>query len=212
VRSNAADVATALAGLAPEGAVVIGMSLGGLTAIALAAIAPRMVRALVLVDTVPGAKVARARHIVEAVEEWTTFNDFDAELARLLRAQPSRSASSVRRGMLNNAVRRDDGTWLWRWARHGAPDTSGLRHPSAASIHPELWEDLERIEVPVMLVRGMLPGSVLDEDNETDLRRRAPGARVVRVPSAGHSVHSDAPLDLAAQVGEFLTDNDLIER
>jgi pimeloyl-ACP methyl ester carboxylesterase len=39
------------------------MSLGGLTAIALGAEAPELVRKLVLVDVLPGIKDQRARHI-----------------------------------------------------------------------------------------------------------------------------------------------------
>src|SRR5215510_14398121 len=46
----AADVAEAVRTLAPDAAVVVGMSLGGLTAIALTAIAPELVRALALID------------------------------------------------------------------------------------------------------------------------------------------------------------------
>src|SRR5215472_2181747 len=53
-RSNAEDVATVIRAAAPEARGVIGMSLGGLTAIALAGIAPELVRALVLVDVTPG--------------------------------------------------------------------------------------------------------------------------------------------------------------
>ena len=52
--SNARDVATVIRTLAPDARAVVGMSLGGVTAIALAAAAPELVRALVLVDITPG--------------------------------------------------------------------------------------------------------------------------------------------------------------
>src|SRR5262249_46628384 len=53
---NAADVAAAVRALAPAAQAVVGMSLGGLTAIALSAEAPELVRGLVLVDVLPGIK------------------------------------------------------------------------------------------------------------------------------------------------------------
>src|SRR6202000_3218215 len=52
---NAAAVQSVIAELAPEADLVVGMSLGGLTAIGLGAIAPHLVRELVLVDVTPSA-------------------------------------------------------------------------------------------------------------------------------------------------------------
>jgi pimeloyl-ACP methyl ester carboxylesterase len=54
VRDNAVDIATAIRQLAPAARGVIGMSLGGLTTIAMAAAAPELVRRVVLVDVTPG--------------------------------------------------------------------------------------------------------------------------------------------------------------
>ena len=38
---------------------------------------------------------------------------------------------------------------------------------------------------------------VVDDDDEAELVRRRPDARVVRVEGAGHSVQGDRPLELA---------------
>src|SRR5215470_4923918 len=54
VEGNARDVAAVVRAAAPSARGVIGMSLGGLTGIALAGLAPEVVRALVLVDVTPG--------------------------------------------------------------------------------------------------------------------------------------------------------------
>src|SRR3984957_8896051 len=48
--ANAVDVAEVVRQLAPESAAVVGMSLGGLTTIALTKVAPEVVRKVVLVD------------------------------------------------------------------------------------------------------------------------------------------------------------------
>jgi esterase len=52
-------------------------------------------------------------------------------------------------------------------------------------------------------VRGMRPGSVVDDDAEAELRRRRPDARVEHV-DAGHSVQGDQPVELARLLADFL--------
>src|SRR5579872_184868 len=203
---DAADVAGAVRALAPEAHAVVGMSLGGLTTIALAAHAPEVVRKVVLVDVLPGIKGERARHITDFVNRPPTFDSFDELLELTVRFNPTRSVSSLRRGILHNAVQQDDGTWIWRWARHGPrPTARAANDPAAAQrLFEQLWQLLEAITVPVMLVRGMRPDSVLGDEDEAELRRRLPSARVVHVEAAGHSVQGDAPLELAALIEEFV--------
>ena len=65
--SLATDVGVAIDALAPDAAAVVGMSLGGLTAIALAASRPELVRRLVLVDITPGVDRAKAKAITDFV-------------------------------------------------------------------------------------------------------------------------------------------------
>ena len=62
-----------------------------------------------------------------------------------------------------------------------------------------LWDILGSVTVPVMLVRGMRPQSVVDDKDEAALLERVPTARVEHVQEAGHSVQGDAPLELAAR-------------
>ena len=58
--------------------------------------------------------------------------------------------------------------------------------------------------MPVLLARGMRPDSVLDDEDERELLRRLPGAEVVHVEGAGHSLQGDKPLELAAIIEEFV--------
>jgi pimeloyl-ACP methyl ester carboxylesterase len=60
------------------------------------------------------------------------------------------------------------------------------------------------ITVPVMLARGMRPDSVLGDEDEEELRRRLPSARIVHVEGAGHSLQGDTPLELAALIEDFV--------
>jgi pimeloyl-ACP methyl ester carboxylesterase len=117
-QGNAVNVAVAVRQLAPAAKAVVGMSLGGLTTIALSAVAPELVRTVVLVDVLPGIKGARSRHITDFVNGPPSFSSLDELLERTRRFNPTRSLSSLRRGVLHNAEQQPDGSWVWRWARH----------------------------------------------------------------------------------------------
>jgi pimeloyl-ACP methyl ester carboxylesterase len=209
---NAADVAAAVRQLAPSASAVVGMSLGGLTAIALSAEAPDLVRKLVLVDVLPGIKAQRAQHITAFINGPASFASLDELLERTAQFNPGRSRSSLRRGILHNAEQQPDGTWVWRWARHRPPAAGASTTPAstppadvaAGTRYGSLWEALSSITVPVLLARGMRPDSVLDDDNERELLRRLPSAEVVHVEEAGHSLQGDTPLELAAILERFV--------
>jgi pimeloyl-ACP methyl ester carboxylesterase len=205
-RTNADDIARAMRAVSVAPAAVVGMSLGGLTAIALADGAPELVRTIVLVDVLPGMAPARARHISDFVNGPPTFASFEDLLDRTKRANPTRSESSLRRGIMHNAVQLPDGTWQWRWARHTRPPVEVRQHHASPSglIYEDLWDALTRIRVPILLVRGMRPDSVLRDDDEVRFRARVPHAQVVHVAEAGHSVQGDAPVELARIIAEFV--------
>lgn len=201
---NADDVAAAAAALAPAARAVVGMSLGGLTALALADRYPELVRRLVLVDITPGVDNRKSAAITAFVNGPDSFPDFEAILARTVEHNPTRSVASLRRGILHNAVQRDDGTWVWRYARHrraggeGAGDADSRYRQFA-----RLWDAVSNLTVPLMLVRGMRAQSVVDDADEAELARRRPDARVEHVAGAGHSVQGDAPVELARLIADF---------
>jgi pimeloyl-ACP methyl ester carboxylesterase len=63
---------------------------------------------------------------------------------------------------------------------------------------------VDQLTVPLMLVRGMLPQSVVDDADEAELLRRRPGARIEHVEQAGHSIQGDRPVELAALIADFV--------
>ena len=199
--SNADDVAAAIRALAPNARAVVGMSLGGMTALALATVAPELVRSLVLVDVTPGVDEHKAGAILAFVDGPESFASFDELLARTIEFNPTRSESSLRRGILHNAVQREDGSWVWRYARHRTGDAAlGQEHPDFGS----LWDALSAYGGPLMLVRGMRQQSVVDDADEAELLRRRPDARVEHVAEAGHSVQGDTPVELADLIDDFV--------
>ena len=68
-----------------------------------------------------------------------------------------------------------------------------------------LWDVVSALKVPVMLVRGMLPQSVVDDADEAELLKRQPNARVEHVEGAGHSVQGDKPVELANLIADFVS-------
>ena len=197
---NAGALAVAIAAWAPDAAAVMGMSLGGLTTTVLAARNPDLVRKAVIVDVTPGTDHAKAAPIVSFIDGPETFASFDEILERTIQFNPTRSASSLRRGVLHNARPLDDGRWTWRYDR-----LNRIREEAAEGRvdFGELWEEVSAITCPILLVRGGTSGVVGDED-VTEWLRRQPGSEVVVVEGAGHSVQGDKPLELAALVERFV--------
>lgn len=196
VAGNGEDLATVIAALAPDAVGVVGMSLGGLSSIGLAAHAPELVRALVLVDVTPGVNPEKSAPITAFVDGPDSFANFDELLARTIEHNPTRTVSSLRRGILHNAVQREDGSWVWRYARfrvgeRGRPEFG------------DLWGAVSGLTMPIMLVRG-LAWSVVDDADVAELLRRQPTAKVVNVEGAGHSIQGDRPLELASILSDFL--------
>jgi len=197
IGSNGRDLAAVVAELAPGARGVVGMSLGGMSSIALAAHAPELVRALVLVDITPGVNAEKAAPVTNFVNGPASFDSFEELLARTMEHNPTRTEASLRRGILHNAVQREDGSWVWRYARFRTEPGSAV--PDFA----DWWEAISGLTVPLLLVRG-LAWSVVDDADVAELLRRQPGAMVVEVEGAGHSIQGDRPLELAGILDDFL--------
>ena len=192
---NAEAVAAVIGRLAPRARAVAGMSLGGLTAIRLAASHPGLVRRLVVVDITPGVTAEKSAPIAAFVQGPETFGSFAELLERTVAFNPSRSASSLRRGLLHNARPLPDGRWAWRYDR--------LRPPGGRPDFAGLWAGLAAVAVPVMLVCGSASGVVSKEDR-AEFRRRQPAARLEMVDGAGHSIQGDRPVELARLIEDFV--------
>ncbi len=198
ILSHARDVASALEQLNPGPHALVGMSLGGLVSLVVASERPDLVSSLTLIDITPGVNSQKAKHITDFVNGPATFDSFDALLARTVEHNPTRSVSSLRRGILHNAIEQTDGTWVWRHQRH----------PAAAFVAPDtgnLWERFDVLTMPVTLLRAMGSGSVVDNEDVAELLRRHPDAHVVRVQNSGHSIQGDQPVELAALLNRYAT-------
>lgn len=194
---------------APHPRLVVGMSLGGLTALRIAATEPALVPELVLVDVTPSSpekheQMTKAQMgAVALVQGDRSFPTFEAMLDVTVAASPQRDRKSLRRGVFHNSKQLDDGTWTWRY------DSFRKRNEgSAADQLPEsfsgLWDDVPLITMPTTLVRGANSFFVNDEDAAA-FEKNAPGfQRTIVVPDAGHSVQGDQPAALVAILRDVL--------
>jgi esterase len=206
--SNAEAIAKVLDVLDIHPSVVIGMSLGGLTTIRLAALRPDLVPRAVVVDVTPGV---HRRAIEMTMEERGStaliggpreYDSLDEMVEAVVALTPNRPRSALRRGVLHNARQLDDGRWQWRYDIAGHTD-DGQRQ-EVPDFTP-LWDDVARLAIPLRLVRGAESPFVLEEHLD-ELRARKPDAEIVVVPGAGHAVQSDQPLLLRDQIIDFTDD------
>ena len=176
------DVAVAIEALAPNARVVVGMSLGGQTSMELAVRHPHVVRSLVMVDVTPGVNSEKTKAITDFVDGPQAFASFDELLERTKQFNPTRSESSLRRGILHNAAPAGDGSWEWRYdrgsrARAKQTATRAGRGPSRhvrADAHAR--DDRRRDEPTVGRLRGhRLPDDAGARLAVTGRRRRGRG-------------------------------------
>jgi pimeloyl-ACP methyl ester carboxylesterase len=203
--TTAETIATTMARVAPDTEVLVGMSMGGLNAIRVAASYPALAPRLVVIDVTPGTServvglTREEKGAVAAAAGPTEFASFEDMLAALGATMPNRPLDSLRPGLRHNAMRRDDGMWTWRYDRLRRREAEGEEQPIGLD---SLWADLARLRVPMMLVRGGNSKFVHDDDVER-VRREVPGVRVEVVEGAGHSVQSDRPAELARLIEDF---------
>ena len=185
---NADAVRPVIEELAPDADLVVGMSLGGLTAMRLAVTTPELVRRLVMVDVTPSAperheQMTKAQMgAVALVQGDRSFPSFEAMVEVTVAASPHRSRESLQRGVFHNSKKLDDGTWTWRYDTFRKGD--GFEG---------LWDDAPLLRTPTTLVRGG-KSFFVDDGDAARFAEIAPGFReVLVVPDSGHSVQGDQP-------------------
>ncbi|GAA2419755.1 alpha/beta hydrolase [Streptomyces glaucus] len=167
---------------------LVGQSLGGHTAMLLAAHHPDLVRSLVLVEAGPGGPSPELPdRTARWLDSWPVPFASPEEARRFL----------GHRAWAAGLERRPDG-WHPRFDRTTMIDTVSELATTA------YWDAWSRVTSPTLLVRGE-HGTLTEQDATKALTRR-PATRHVLVPDAGHDVHLDQPGRLHEEIARFLTD------
>lgn len=208
-RMLAPDVAVGIEAWTEGPQLLVGQSLGGLTAAAVAASHPELVRELVVIDITPGvdpnAGPTQIREFFAGPTDWASRDEM---VDRALAFGLGGTRAAAERGVFLNSRVRPDGRVEWKHhfahlaavaaaAGPAAADSSPPQDAVASVISETGWNDLAAVAAPIHLIRGD-HGYVTDE-NAAEFRERVTAASVVVVPS-GHNVQEELPADLGRQL------------
>jgi peroxiredoxin len=202
----AVDVQRVLEAL-PDGPVLVGASLGGLTSILLTGeLAPGVARGVVLVDIIPDMEQAGADRIQAFMAEhaFDGFGSLEEVADAIATYNPHRPRPTDLSGLQKNLRRRGD-RWYWHWD----PKFMG----GVADLPPTEINDPVRLNaavdaivdggVPVMLVRGRV-SDLVSEEKALEFVERFPAVELVDVSGAGHMVAGDRNDAFSTAVLDFL--------
>lgn len=181
-------------------AVLIGASMGGLTAILAAEQAgPEKVTKLVLVDVVPRYEKTGSARIREFM--FSHLNGFEslAHAAEAVAAYlPHRAKPRSPEGLKKN-LRLRDGRWYWHWdpallTRPGDDPALRTEKIEAAAVG---------LQIPILLIRGRL-SDVVSAAGVRAFLDKVPAAEFVELSDAGHTAAGDDNDAFSAAVVEFV--------
>ena len=203
-RAMADDVAAAIAEWTQSPQVLVGQSLGGLTASVVAARRPDLVRTLVLVDITPGFDQSSIGQVRGFLDGATDFASREEIVERAMSFGLGGDRESTERGVFLNTRVREDGRVIFKhhFANLGGLPSGGSASADASGGLSAIWEDLDAVTAQIALVRGD-HGYVSVANGDTFLER-LPGSSLFTI-AAGHNVQEDAPVELGRVVGEIAT-------
>ncbi|MCX7791044.1 MAG: alpha/beta fold hydrolase [Chloroflexaceae bacterium] len=177
---------------------LIGHSMGGAVAIALALRRPDLVRRLVLVDAAVDAyQMPRfARTYLLPTLGWALFRLvlLGARIVSPIGAQVPHTHR---------------GGWVRPWLRRGSymarSDPDALYRTYRALFRARAGRRLARINVPTLVISGQFD-ALVPREHSRRLARRIPHARFVEIPGALHNPMDERPRTFEQTVRAFLTD------
>ena len=187
IADAADDIAELIAEGAPGGrADVMGLSMGGYTALALAVRHPERCRTLILADTRGDADDATARRGradgIAAIRDGRTEAYLDGLLPRLVAAD----ADDDVRGELSRCARSQSAQAL-------------IGALGALAGRPDRRADLAGLDLPTLVIVGS-DDAVTPPPLARELADAIPGARLAEIPGAGHLSALERPADVARVV------------
>lgn len=205
----AADLIVTLDSLVTKPVILVGHSLGALTAILVAAQRPQLISALVLIDMTPGVSPqADAASVTEFIAGQRTFSSIEEIVDRAITFGIGHDRAALTRGIALNTRIRPDG--LIEWTHHFAhllPDPNSPQVPAdsapslMADLGPQpfapLWDVLQQLPMPIHLIRG--DSGMVSDQLLSQWREHLPASGTATL-TAGHNVHEQNPVGLAREL------------
>jgi pimeloyl-ACP methyl ester carboxylesterase len=185
-----------------EPPVVLGASMGGLTALLAEGRRSGLLRALVLVDVTPTLAQEGVTKITDFMRAGLAGFDTLDEVADAVAAyNPHRQRTRNLDGLRKNLRCGADGRWYWHWDPRFMPDATGDHERGIG--YDERRELAARVRVPTLLVRGR-HSDVVTPEAASELLALIPGSRMVDAQDAGHMVAGDDNDVFTMEVERFL--------
>jgi 2-succinyl-6-hydroxy-2,4-cyclohexadiene-1-carboxylate synthase len=182
---------------------LVAHSIGSRIAMAYARDHSHRLKHLVLADMGPQMAEQGARGIRKSTGEAREAPGFPTEaeaMAHFARLYPGRDEAFLRRQLAASLVLDDaTGNLVFRFD----PRINDATGRAALVEIPFLWESLEHITCPVLVLRGE-KSKVLSREIAEEMVRRLPNGRFVEIPDAGHQVPLHQPEAFVAAVKAFL--------
>ena len=183
---------------------LVGHGMGGANALCYGSEHPDIVTALIVVEAAPEVLrggVERLRRMVGSADE---FESLDEAVESMRPFFPYATDEQLGRRARSALAEGTDGGLVW--AFDPALRDASLRPPEPDPGQrrlADLWECADRVQCPVMIVRGAETDMLTPEAIQR-LHRRIVGSRESLIEDAGHPVPSDQPAHLALNIREFL--------
>ncbi|KAA9160505.1 alpha/beta hydrolase [Amycolatopsis acidicola] len=184
-----------------EPCVLVGASMGGMTALVGQGEQGDLASALVLVDIVPRVDPAGVRRIMDFMSSAPDGFASLEDVVEAIRAyNPHRKRPPTPDGVRRNVRQAENGRWFWHW------DPALLRRgdePRRDADEDRAKAAARKIDVPTLLVHGT-ESDIVTAAGIEEFTRLIPGAEHFAVTGAGHMVAGDDNDVFTGRVGEFL--------
>jgi non-heme chloroperoxidase len=183
-------------------AILVGASLGGITALGVTGERPDLVAGLVLVDVVVRVEPEGVRRIRDFMTAKPEGYESLEQIADAIAAyNPNRPRPKQLDGLRKNVWLGEDGRWHWHWD----PAFMRIDNEPHREIEPDrLAKAAERVRVPTLIIIGGA-SDVVSEAGVAHMLELVPHAQTFDVAEAGHMVAGDDNDLFAIALGDFIT-------
>jgi pimeloyl-ACP methyl ester carboxylesterase len=197
--SQAGDLDAFVNALGLERFVLVGMSLGGVNALAWAGKHSQRLAGLVVIDVGPEVRREGVKKIAAFTADATPV-ELELLITRALAFNPRRNRELLRRSLLHNLHPLADGRFMWKYDQRHRGKFDDDAYERRRQL---LWSAVDAIECPTLVVRGA-QSDVFHDDDAEKLAKRLKHGRWIRIEGAGHTVQGDNPKDLLVALREFI--------